>query len=277
MLLAPVGDKGRTMGNLPLVKRGSRLLLSLGGVIGVVIGAAFGLSVHADNHGPSADEIKAAQTAITARFKTARPDLPIESIVPAQMPGFYEIALPGGTVLHATADGRYVFEGDLYEVTAAGIVNLAEIRRSQKRKELLADTDMSNGWTFAATGTRKATISVFTDVDCGYCRKLHLEVPELNAMGIEVRYLAYPRAGIESESYDKIVSAWCAKDKNDALTRLKAGQTIPTKSCANNPVEAQYVLGQRLGISGTPAIFLEDGRLLPGYMPAKDLAKSIGL
>jgi thiol:disulfide interchange protein DsbC len=123
---------------------------------------------------------------------------------------------------------------------------------------------------------RKATISVFTDVDCGYCRKLHLEVPELNARGIEVRYLAFPRQGTTSPSFDKLVSAWCAADRNDAITRLKRGETIPRKSCAN-PVERQYVLGHQMGVEGTPAIIFEDGSLHPGYAPAADLAKLLGL
>ena len=136
---------------------------------------------------------------------------------------------------------------------------------------------MQQGLVFAATGKRKATISVFTDVDCDYCRKLHLEVPELNAMGVEVRYLAYPRAGVGSESYRKIVSAWCATDPNTALTALKAGKTITDNQCSDNPVADQYQLGQQMGISGTPAILLEDGRLLPGYMPAAQLAESIGI
>ena len=117
---------------------------------------------------------------------------------------------------------------------------------------------------------------MFTDIDCGYCRKLHREIPQLNEMGIEVSYLAYPRAGIGSQSYSKYVSAWCAEDKLGALTLAKNGQEIPAKNC-DNPIAAQYELGQQMGISGTPAIVLEDGRLIPGYLNAQKLANALGV
>ncbi|MFT5670969.1 MAG: thiol:disulfide interchange protein DsbC, partial [Glaciecola sp.] len=115
------------------------------------------------------------------------------------------------------------------------------------------------------------------DVDCGYCRKLHEEVPALNAKGIEVRYLAYPRAGIGSPSYNKIVSAWCAVDQQNALTKLKQLEPIPTNICAGNPVAAQFALGGKMGVRGTPALVLDSGRLLPGYMPADRLAAELGV
>jgi thiol:disulfide interchange protein DsbC len=130
---------------------------------------------------------------------------------------------------------------------------------------------------FSPKGQVKASVTVFTDVDCGYCQKLHEEVPALNAKGIEVRYLAYPRAGIGSPSYNKIVSAWCANDQQDALTKLKRRQPIPTNICAGNPVAAQFALGGKMGVRGTPALVLESGRLLPGYMPADRLAAELGV
>jgi thiol:disulfide interchange protein DsbC len=129
---------------------------------------------------------------------------------------------------------------------------------------------------FPATGTRKAVINVFTDVDCGFCQKLHQEVPELNRMGVEVRYLAYPRAGVGSPSYAKIVSAWCSQDRNLAITRLKAGESIPDATC-ENPVADQFELGQSIGVTGTPAIVLEDGTMVPGYQPAAQLAAIAGV
>ena len=179
-------------------------------------------------------------------------------------------------MLYGTVDGRFLFAGDMYEITGTDLVNLAETQRSDRRRTLMAGIDPLDTVRFPPAGTARAVIQVFTDVDCGYCRKLHLEVPELNAMGIEVRYLAYPRAGVGSESYEKIVSAWCADDQQTAITRLKAGEKIATQSCVN-PVANQYRLGQEMGVSGTPAILLQDGRLLPGYMPAAELAQAIGL
>jgi thiol:disulfide interchange protein DsbC len=120
-------------------------------------------------------------------------------------------------------------------------------------------------------------VSVFTDVDCGYCQKLHQEVPQLNTMGIEVRYLAFPRAGKGSETYQKLVTAWCAQDRQATLTRYKNREPVTTKTCANNPVNAQYELGESIGINGTPALITATGELLPGYMPAAELARRLGV
>jgi thiol:disulfide interchange protein DsbC len=186
------------------------------------------------------------------------------------------LQLGGGSVFYGTEDGRYLFAGDLYEVGDTELVNLAEVGRVEKRKTLMASVDPADMLIFPASVPRKAVITVFTDVDCGYCRKLHQEVPELNSLGIEVRYLAYPRAGIGSRAYEKIVSAWCSEDPNAAITKLKAGESIPDATCTN-PVAAQYNLGREIGVSGTPAIVLEDGQLLPGYVPAADLARRLGI
>lgn len=214
--------------------------------------------------------------ALVERLKALRPDIPIEGVAPSPLPGIYQLDLPGGTVFYGTADGRYLFAGDLYELGEDDLINLAELGRIEKRQAIMAGVAMEDMVVFPANGSQKAAISVFTDVDCGYCRKLHLEVPELNEMGIEVRYLAYPRAGVGSSAYDKIVSAWCAEDPNSAITALKAGEQIPSATC-ENPVAAQFDLGREVGVSGTPAIVLEDGRMLPGYLPADALAEAIGI
>ncbi len=213
---------------------------------------------------------------LVARLKALRPDIPIESVAASPLPGIFQLNLAGGTVFYGTADGRYLFAGDLYQLGDDDLVNLAEQGRIEKRHELMAAVDPKDMVIFPATGQTRAVINVFTDVDCGYCRKLHQEVPQLNEMGIEVRYLAYPRAGIGSRSYEKIVSAWCSDDPNSAITALKAGKEIPDITCPN-PVADEYALGQRVGVNGTPAIVLEDGRLLPGYMPADDLAATLGI
>jgi thiol:disulfide interchange protein DsbC len=137
-------------------------------------------------------------------------------------------------------------------------------------------------WVFPALGEKKTTITIFTDVDCYYCQKLHAEMPAINALGIEVRYLAFPRAGLGSSSYQVMVDSWCAENPNEFLTEAKARshnkqalQTSP-KPC-NNPVTAHYTLGQQIGVTGTPAIVLDSGELLPGYLPARELAKRVGV
>ena len=213
---------------------------------------------------------------LVAKLKALRPEIPIERVSASPLPGIYQLELSGGTVFYGTEDGRYLFAGDLYELGESDLVNLAEQGRVEKRQHLMAAVKTSDMVIFPAGGEPKAVINVFTDVDCGYCRKLHQEVPRLNELGVEVRYLAYPRAGIGSRAYQKIVSAWCSKDRNGAITALKAGEEIPDSDCTN-PVADQYALGHEVGVSGTPAIVLEDGRLLPGYMPADQLAQAIGL
>jgi thiol:disulfide interchange protein DsbC len=130
---------------------------------------------------------------------------------------------------------------------------------------------------FRANNKTKAVINVFTDIDCGFCRKLHKEVPSLNALGVEVRYLAFPRAGLDSKSYQKALSAWCSDDPKESLTDYKNGDDKPFLECRTNAVAEQYRLGLELGISGTPAIILEDGSLVPGYRTAEALIKIIGL
>lgn len=213
---------------------------------------------------------------LVSKLKSLRPDIPIEGISSTPIPGIIALELAGGTVFYGTADGRYLFAGDLYELGDNDLINLAESGRAERRKSLMAGVARGDMLIFSPEGAARAAITVFTDVDCGYCQKLHQEVPALNEMGIEVRYLAYPRAGVGSSTYQKMVSAWCAQDANAALTRLKAREDIPTLSCTN-PVADHYDLGREMGVAGTPAIVLDDGTMLPGYMPAEDLARRVGI
>ena len=237
--------------------------------------ALFAVVMSAVSQSALADDEK-AEALIRERLIAARPDIPILDIQPAQIPGFYDVYLPAGQVLHFTADGKFFYTGDLYGVTDE-LVNLTESSRSGQRKEEIDNIDESQMVIFSPPeGRVKATVTVFTDIDCVFCRKLHNEVPELNRLGIAVRYLAYPRSGPDTPSYDKLVSAWCAENPKLALTRAKAGQDVPEATCPN-PVAAQYELGGRLGINSTPSLVYEDGTLARGYMPAADLAKALGI
>jgi len=220
---------------------------------------------------------KLSATEIRQKLGQARPGLSIKDVVPSTLAGFYEVVLDEGTTLFVSEDGNHFIAGDLYRIEASDFVNVSEERRSVSRRDLLAAVDEADMLIFSpAEGMKKASISVFTDIDCGYCRKLHKEVPELNRLGIEVRYLAYPRAGLNSKSFDKYVSAWCAENPKLALTKAKLGQDIEPSTCVN-PVATQYLLGNQIGVSGTPAIVYEDGTLLPGYLPATELASRLGI
>ncbi|HTQ98865.1 MAG TPA: DsbC family protein [Candidatus Acidoferrum sp.] len=200
-----------------------------------------------------------------------QPEMVVVSIKPSPIAGLYEVQLKDGQTVYASADAKYLIPGDLYESKPDGLVNLGDARRSQVRKEKIAAIDEKDMIIFAPKGERKATLTVFTDVDCPYCRKLHSEIGDLNSRGIAVRYLAFPRTGLKGESYEKIKSTWCSSDRKAALTLAKLGGDIPAAKC-DNPVDKEFHLGQEVGVTGTPAIVLEDGTMLPGYVPAAALA-----
>ncbi len=207
----------------------------------------------------------------------SRPDFPVLNLKQSMIPGYFEIVTKGGTTLYMSQDGNHFFAGDLYFIEPDGFVNATEKARTDFRRDLLRSLDEAEMVIFAPRPElTKATITVFTDIDCGYCRKLHKEVPELNRLGIAVRYLAYPRAGIGSVSYHKAVSAWCSDNPQIALTQAKAGKEIEKKTCAN-PVAAQYAMGADFGVTGTPAVIYEDGTLQAGYLPAAELARRLGI
>lgn len=218
------------------------------------------------------------EMAIRSAFRLSRPNIAIEAITPSVINNMFEVKVAGGPILYTSANGQFFVLGDIYAVEPGGFVNLAEQSREGDRASLLADIRIEDMIVFSPEQMpAKATLTVFTDVDCFYCQKLHREVPDLNRLGIEVRYLAYPRAGIGSEAYKKIASAWCADNKQESLTKLKNRQYVPINVCANNPVEDQYNLGQKMGVTGTPALVTSAGRLMPGYIPALRLASVLGV
>jgi thiol:disulfide interchange protein DsbC len=113
---------------------------------------------------------------------------------------------------------------------------------------------------------------VFTDIDCGYCRKLHSQIKDYDRQGIQIRYLFYPRAGMDSESARKAEAVWCAKDRHQAMSDAKRGKSVSYRRC-DNPVREHYLLGQAVGVTGTPALVLENGELIPGYIPPNRLRR----
>lgn len=187
--------------------------------------------------------------------------------------GLYEVLVNGNDILYASEDGEHLLVGgDLFKFDGSDIDNLTEQRRNSLRLKELDGIEEKEMIVFAPEGETKYTVSVFTDVDCPYCTKIHNEVPKLNKAGVKVRYLAFPRAGVGSPTYKTMVSVWCAKDQQDAMTRAKNQQKVEPATC-DNPVDEQYKMGQRIGVRGTPALLLPNGKLLPGYMPARKLVK----
>jgi len=214
---------------------------------------------------------------LSAALKNPAMGLEVESVQTSEIPGLYAVQFAKGPLVYATADGKYFVSGDLYQVTNGNYVNLADERRNVERKAKLDALDESDMIVFAPKGETKAQITVFTDVTCHYCQLLHSHIKEFNDLGIKVRYLAFPRAGIGSPAYDMLVTAWCSKDPQDALTRLKKKEVLPQIKCDPNPVADEFELGQALGVRGTPALIMDDGRLIPGYKTPEQLAQLLGL
>lgn len=200
-----------------------------------------------------------------------QPDLPIEGIAPSPLAGIYQVQLQGGRLLYVSADGQFLIQGALFQLKDGQAVDLTAQAQSAGIVKELDKVALKDMVVFAPKAA-KTHITVFTDTDCGYCQKLHSEVPELNRLGIEVRYLAFPRQGVDSHAYNSLVSVWCAEDRQAAMNQAKSRKELPARTC-DNPVAQQYQLGQLLGVNGTPAIILADGQMIPGYRPAAELAK----
>lgn len=221
---------------------------------------------------------------ISDKLQSVDPQFAVKSVVPAAQSGLYEVELLSGETLYATPDGQYLFGGTLFEITQGRLENLTERKAASKRALAIKSIENKDTVVFKAK-KEQAVVSVFTDIDCGYCRKLHLEVPKLNAMGVTVRYLAYPRAGVYADaakktytaSFKKIKSVWCDNQPKAAMTKAKSTGFIKDNLNCDAPIADQLRLGQQLGVRGTPAIVLESGEMLPGYMPAESLAQRLNI
>ncbi len=213
---------------------------------------------------------------IAENLKKVSPQLQTRSVQPAPVDGFYVVVLNGGQIIYTDKEASFFFTGELYQTTPAGVVNLTENSKKALRVSLLDDISLNETINFTPKGKVKASIYAFTDITCGYCRKLHSEIADINAFGIEVRYLAFPRAGINSQTYRDMVSVWCADNPQQAMTNAKLGKTVEPKKC-DTPVAQQYQLGQQLNVTGTPTLIFPDGSVAPGYLPAGRLAAKLGL
>jgi thiol:disulfide interchange protein DsbC len=196
----------------------------------------------------------------------------IEDLKPSPIAGIYEL-VQGADVSYITADGKYFLDGNVYDMKTRD--NLTEVLRTRARLALISEVPESQMIIFSPKNPLY-TITVFTDVDCQYCRKLHSEIAELNKLGVRVRYMFYPRTGPNTESWRKAEVVWCSADRNEALTRAKAGAQLDmNKTCAPTPVAREYALGQSIGVRGTPAILTEQGDYISGYLPPHDLVQEL--
>jgi thiol:disulfide interchange protein DsbC len=207
---------------------------------------------------------------LAAALQSVFPDIEARDIRPSAIPGLYEVRF-GAELVYVSRDGRYVLQGDLLDLHERR--NLSEEQREAARAILLGGVPPEEMIEFAPARIQHH-VFVFTDTSCGYCRRLHRDIPELNRMGIAVSYLAFPRAGQGSAAFREMESVWCAANRQLAMTQAKSGKPVQSAPCAN-PVYRQFVLGQELGVRGTPAIFLDDGRALPGYLPPDELLQTL--
>jgi thiol:disulfide interchange protein DsbC len=196
----------------------------------------------------------------------------LDDLKPSPLPGIYQF-VQGAEVSYLTADGKYFLDGNVYDM--ASRTNLTEVLRSRARAALISAVPESQMVIFSPKNPLY-TITVFTDVDCQYCRKLHSEIAEINKLGVRVRYMFYPRTGPNTESWRKAEVVWCSADRNEALTRAKAGAQLDmNKTCGPSPVAREYQLGQSIGVRGTPAIVTDGGDFIDGYMPPHELVQAI--
>lgn len=248
----------------------SKLLLAL-----VASGFALGACA-ADQGAGSAAPPDAAVTRVTAAVRTLAPDLHVDYVGAAPLPGFYQV-IADGQLVYISSDGKYMLHGDLVDLAAHR--NLSDAAWAAFRKSELAKVPAAQRIVFAPPHPSH-TITVFTDVNCGYCRALHQHMAELNKAGIAVEYVAWPREGVtttagnDTPTYKEMVSVWCAADRKRAFDAATAG-TQPKAATCTNPVKAQFDLGLKLGVSGTPTIVAEDGRVLGGYVAPDKLLKML--
>lgn len=213
------------------------------------------------------DDDKARQNLVKI-LQTHFPDIKLEEIVATPIKEMYQVTR-GPTIIYISTEGRFLFSGDIID-TQDKFKNITEMARRKARVDSLQQLKPEQSINFIPKKV-KHTVTVFTDIDCGYCQKFHAGIKALNDKGIAIKYLAFPRGGPGSESYQKAISVWCAKNPNDALTAAKQQKEVQATTCDKNPVDYEFQLGILMGVTGTPTLVLENGVIIPGYLSPERL------
>ena len=211
---------------------------------------------------------------IVAGVKSLAPTAVVSSMESTPIDGVSEIVIEtgrGGEVYYISSNGKYLLNGNMIDTTSRQ--DLTENKKSVIRKDLISKFTNKQRVDFFPD-EMKHHITVYTDIDCGYCRKLHNQMPEYNKLGIGISYLFFPRSGLNTPSFDKAVSVWCSDDQQNALTNAKSGVALEEKKC-DNPIKDHYMSGHSAGVSGTPAIITDAGALMPGYLPPQQLLERL--
>jgi thiol:disulfide interchange protein DsbC len=245
-------------------------------VIKIVLGVPLltlllGQAAIAQSSSPDEAALQALRARLAISLEAASQNqIQVLALNPTAMPEMIEVELSTGEILYTSITGEFLFAGDMFLSGPDGLINLSSQTRQERTVQKIAAIPAEEMIIFEPDQTR-ASITVFTDVDCQYCRALHRDMEKLMDLGIEIRYIAYPRGGEQAGSYQKMISVWCSDDRQKTLTQAKNGQNLPERECSN-PVLEHYALGNEIGISGTPALVLADGRVIPGYMDSDRLA-----
>ena len=215
--------------------------------------------------------VSASQDNIREALKNILPDgAVIELIEPSPIPGIYAVYYGDLQPIYVTQDGSFFIYGDIYKININSISNITEKSVAERRKLILQSIPSEELISFKSSNEQFSVI-VFTDVDCGYCRKLHNQIDEYNSLGISINYAAFPRSGLGTSAFTKMVGAWCSDNPKDSMTKLKNNSKLDISFCENQPVSKQYIIGKKLGVDGTPAIFSMDGEMFPGYIEPEEL------
>jgi thiol:disulfide interchange protein DsbC len=230
----------------------------------ILLGALFSISVGASANEQTIEHIR-------KMLDQRLPDIDVTSVQPSQVTGVYEL-VSDGQIYYVSADGNYIFDGDLIDMEKRQ--NLTTQRKGGLHLALINELEEKDMMIYETPDQSQRSITVFTDVSCGYCRKLHAELDELLEGGVRVRYLMFPRAGLGSQAHKDLESVWCAEQPLDAMTTAKAGGEIVPASC-ENPIESHVQLAEKVGLRGTPLIYLDNGQMIPGYRSASQLVQMI--
>ena len=215
---------------------------------------------------------KSDEQLISSKINEVLPEgMSVQSVKKSQLENIYIVDIGDLQPIYASKNGEFFFYGELYAVNGNMLQNTTKDEINLKRKSILDEALSEGDFITFKSDNEKHRVIIFTDVDCGYCRKFHNEINDFNDLGITVNYVAFPRSGLASDSYNKIVTAWCSTDAKDTLTKMKQGIDVQLSMCQDHPVEKHFLLGQKIGITGTPAIIKSNGELLPGYLPPEEL------
>jgi thiol:disulfide interchange protein DsbC len=217
-------------------------------------------------------DTKSDEILISSKINAVLPEgMSVQSIKESKIENLFVVDIGDLQPIYASKDGEFFFYGELYAVNGNLLQNTTKDEINLKRKSILDEAFSEDDFISFKSENEKHKVTIFTDVDCGYCRKFHNEIKDFNDLGITINYVAFPRSGLDSDSYNKIVTAWCSKDPKDILTKMKQGIDVQLSMCQDHPVETHFLLGQKIGITGTPAIIKSNGELLPGYLPPEEL------